>query len=157
MSLLSGLVPGLGAESPVTISGFGLGRRTEGGSSWRPVALPAAGTGIRCIDSSASDMGSLWLDSGEHTTPLCNEGPFGGKEFSLADRGTGMRRDKLVLPKYNPWSFCLHSLCAHYAHPPPNTHTHTHTHTPDSSIHGDSPGTILEWVGMPSSKEIFPT
>ena len=28
---------------------------------------------------------------------------------------------------------------------------------PGSSIHGDSPGRILEWVAMPSSRGIFPT
>ena len=94
MSLLSGLVPGLGGEFAVTISGLGLGRRPEGGSSWRPVALPTAGAGVLCTASSASDMGSFRLDSGEHITPLCKEGPFGSKEFSLADRGTGMQRNK---------------------------------------------------------------
>lgn len=58
------------------------------------MALPAVGAGILCTASGASDMGSLRLESGERTTPLCDEGPFWANEFSAADRGTGMQRDK---------------------------------------------------------------
>jgi len=127
MSLLSGLVAGLGAESPVTISGLGLGRRTEGGSSWRPVALPAAGAGILCIASSASDMGSLRL-MGSTQLPCVMRVLSGARNPALLIEGLGCRGTS--------WS-CLnttHGLSVSTAsvHILP-THPLTHTHTPVSA------------------------
>lgn len=126
MSLLSGLVLGLGAGFPVTISGLGLGR-TEGGSSWQPVALPAAGAGILYIASSASDMGSLRL-VGSTQLPCVMRVLLRARNSALLIEGLGFRGTN--------WS-CLNTTYAlsvstasvHILSRHPLTHTHTRTHT----------------------------
>ena len=123
MSLLSGLVLGLGAGFPVTISGLGLGR-TEGGSSWQPVALPAAGAGILYIASSASDMGSLRL-AGSTQLPCVMRVLLRARNSALLIEGLGFRGTN--------WS-CLNTTYAlsvstasvHILPMHPLTHTQTH-------------------------------